>query len=459
MSAIFLSHSSADDEAAASLHDWLSRLGYSSVFLDFDPERGIPPGRDWEKELYAQLRSSRAMIVLCSGASMASPWCFAEITHARALGKALFPLKVAECEIHPLLRTVQVIDLTERREEGLDRLSRGLKAAGLDPANSFAWDGSRPPYPGLLAFEEADAAVFFGRENEIRDALDALGRQRRFGGARFMLLLGASGSGKSSLLRAGILPRLRRNRSQWIIVPPFRALGRPFESLAYALAASFEEAGEQREWRELHSLMAAAPSSDALARFGRELSFSMHQPEATVLISVDQLEELFTLSGSDEADRFLAMLRRAAESAGSQMLIVATVRSDFLGAVQTQATLRDVSFAELLVNPMSMASVGEIIEGPAAVANLELEPGLVQAMLQDTEAEDALPLLAFTLRELWEHRTGDRLLLRDYRDQLGGLTGSRGSGRRGCAGGPTGDVEPGRVRAPPGVSVAREDQR
>ena len=459
MSAIFLSHSSADNDAAASLHDWLSRLGYASVFLDFDPERGIPPGRDWEKELYAQLRSSRAMIVLCSGASMASPWCFAEITHARALGKAIFPVKVAECEIHALLRTLQVIDLTERREEGLDRLSRGLKAAGLDPANSFAWDGSRPPYPGLLAFEEADAAVFFGRENEIRDALDALGRQRRFGGARFMLLLGASGSGKSSLLRAGILPRLRRNRSQWIIVRPFRALGRPFESLAYALAASFEEVGEQRDWRELHSLLTAAPSSDALARFGRELSFSMHQPEATVLICVDQLEELFTLSGSDEADRFLAMLRRAAESAGSQMMIVATVRSDFLGAVQTQATLRDVSFAELLVNPMSMASVGEIIEGPAAVANLELEPGLVQAMLQDTEAEDALPLLAFTLRELWEHRTGDRLLLRDYRDQLGGLTGSVARAAEGVLAEPTGDVEPGRVRSPPGVSVAGEDQR
>ena len=170
--------------------------------------------------------------------------------------------------------------------------------------------------------------------------------------------------------------------------------------------------------------MAAAPSSDALARFGRELSFSMHQPEATVLISVDQLEELFTLSGYDEADRFLAMLRRAAESAGSQMLIVATVRSDFLGAVQTQATLRNM---ELRRAPGQSDVDGqrrqEIIEGPAAVANLELEPGLVQAMLQDTEAEDALPLLAFTLRELWEHRTGDRLLLRDYRDQLGGLTG------------------------------------
>jgi WD40 repeat protein len=424
LSGIFLSHSSADNDAALQLHDWLEKQGYRSTFLDFDPTQGIPAGRDWERELYAQLRACRAVVVLCSRHSMASPWCFAEITHARALGKALFPLKVADCEIQALLQTVQVVDLTTRREEGLERLSHGLKAAGLDPAGSFDWDGSRPPYPGLLAFEEPDAAVFFGRENEIRDGLDALGRQRRFGGARFVLLLGASGSGKSSLLKAGILPRLHRNPAQWIIVPPFRPLGRPLESLAYVLARSFEEAGKQRDWKELHGLISAEGAGDALTQLARELSFSIKRPEATVLLCIDQLEELFTLSGPEEADRFLSTLRGAAESAASQILIAATVRSDFLGAVQTLSTLREVSFAELLVNPMSLAGVGQIIEGPAAIANLELEPGLVQAMLQDTEAEGALPLLAFTLRELWEQRRGDRLTLAEYRDQLGGLSGS-----------------------------------
>jgi WD40 repeat protein len=424
LSAIFLSHSSADNDVALQIRDWLEKQGYRSVFLDFDPAQGIPHGRDWERELYAQLRASRAVIVLCSRYSMASPWCFAEITHARALGKALFPLKVADCEIQALLQTVQVVDLTVRREEGLDRLSRGLKAAGLDPAGSFDWDGSRPPYPGLLAFEEPDAAVFFGRENEIRDGLDTLGRQRRFGGARFVLLLGGSGSGKSSLLRAGIIPRLRRNPDQWIIVPPFRPLGRPFESLAYALAAGFEEAGAQREWRDLHGLMAAERAGDAPAQLAQELRFSMHRREATVLFCIDQLEELFTLSGPEEAERFLAMARGAAEAVASPILIAATLRSDFLGAVQSQAALREASFAQLLVNPMSLASIGQIIEGPANVANLELEPGLIQAMLQETEAEGALPLLAFTLRELWEHRQGDRLTLALYRDQLGGLSGS-----------------------------------
>jgi hypothetical protein len=141
--------------------------------------------------------------------------------------KAIFPVKIADCPIHSLLTSLQVLDLTAGKGDGLDRLANGLKAAGLDPTDSLDWDGSRPPYPGLLAFDELDAAIFFGRENEIRDALDPLSQQRSFGGARFLLVLGASGSGKSSLLRAGIIPRLRRNPDQWIIVPPFRPLGRP----------------------------------------------------------------------------------------------------------------------------------------------------------------------------------------------------------------------------------------
>src|SRR4051812_19628964 len=161
MSAIFLSHSSSDKRVADTIKTALQGQGHRSLFLDFDPEQGIPAGRDWERTLYTELRGCRAVIVLCSAHSMASPWCFAEITHARALGKALFPLKVSACDIHPLLSSVQVTDLTIETEEGLARLWRGLKAAGLDPADSFDWDSSRAPYPGLLAFEEKDAPIFF----------------------------------------------------------------------------------------------------------------------------------------------------------------------------------------------------------------------------------------------------------------------------------------------------------
>ena len=221
MSAIFISHSSADNEIAARVRQVLEKKGHRSVFLDFDPERGIPAGRDWEKELYAQLRACRAFVVLCSEHSMSSRWCFAEVSYARALGKAIFPVKIGPCEVHQLLQTSQLIDLTARGGDGLDQLGRGFHAAGLDLAGMFDWDGRRSPYPGLFSFDESDAAVFFGRSDEIREGLDTFNKARATG-TGFVLFLGASGSGKSSLLRAGIVPRLRRDGERWIVTRPFR---------------------------------------------------------------------------------------------------------------------------------------------------------------------------------------------------------------------------------------------
>jgi hypothetical protein len=141
-----VSHSSRDNNFAAELRARLQEQGYRSLFPDFDPTDGIPTGRHWEQELYAQLRVCQAVAVLCSEHSMASDWCFAEITHARALGKHILPLKITPCSIRPMLRDIQIIDLTTEREEGFERLWRGLKKASLDLANAFDWDGSRPPY-------------------------------------------------------------------------------------------------------------------------------------------------------------------------------------------------------------------------------------------------------------------------------------------------------------------------
>ena len=228
MSKLFIIHSSKDNAIADELKHLLEAQGHKSVFLDFDPDNGIPPGRNWVQELYQQLRSCQAVIVLCSQYSMTSKWVFAEITQANALGKHIFPIKIGDCTIDSILTTVQVLDLTTNKEETYQQLWRGLRIAGLDPANAFDWDGSRPPYPGLMAFQEADAAVFFGRDTEIQKGLELLNRLHQFGGARIMMILGSSGSGKSSLVLAGLLPRLRRNKDQWLVVDPFRSYEDPF---------------------------------------------------------------------------------------------------------------------------------------------------------------------------------------------------------------------------------------
>src|SRR5262245_32888175 len=174
MSAIFISHSSKDNAWAARIAAWLKVQGHQSLFLDFDPQNGIPAGRDWEKELYHQLRRCRAVIALLSENFTASEWCKGEAWIASNLGKSLFPVRIGPCGLTQMLRSFQAIDLTIDPDDGFQRLARGLAEAGLDPKDIFQWDSTRPPYPGLMAFQEADAPVFFGRDQEIQEGLDRL---------------------------------------------------------------------------------------------------------------------------------------------------------------------------------------------------------------------------------------------------------------------------------------------
>ena len=142
-----------------------------------------------------------------------------------------------------------------------------------------------------------------------------------------------------------------------------------------------------------------------------------------MLLVIDQAEELFGNVVGAEAQRFARLLRSALEASG-RLMTLATMRSDFLDRFQTDPGLRDLDYEAVTVDPLSTRRLPEIIEGPAEVAAISLGPGLVAALLADTETEDALPLLAFTLRELHERYGGDgRLTLDDYRD-LGGLEGS-----------------------------------
>lgn len=151
-----------------------------------------------------------------------------EVNYAHALRKVIIPLRIADIEAEayarqapPALRRVQTIDW-RMEEEARPRLRDALVRAGLDPKNLFVWRGDREPYPGLAAFDRLDSAIYFGRDQEITDLLALLDGCRAADRPRLVLVQGPSGSGKSSLVRAGVLPRLERDPDRWLVVPPLR---------------------------------------------------------------------------------------------------------------------------------------------------------------------------------------------------------------------------------------------
>src|SRR3712207_6682894 len=143
MAAVFVSHSSRDRAVTERVAARLRVAGLAALFVDFDPEQGIPPGRSWERELYAQLRRTNAVVFLASPTAVASRWRFAELSLARSLGRPVFPVRLQPGMRLPLLDDVQWVDLAgadlEDGGPGVARLLAGLRAAGLDPAaDSFA---------------------------------------------------------------------------------------------------------------------------------------------------------------------------------------------------------------------------------------------------------------------------------------------------------------------------------
>lgn len=443
MSFIFLSHSSRDDAAAGALRDWLAAEGHQSIFLDHDEHDGIIGGEIWEERLYTELRRCRALVALVSSDWLSSPWCAAEVNHAQALRKPVIPLRIASIDpadyarmAPPVLRRVQAIDWSTG-ENAKARLRDGLIKAGLDAKNLFVWSGEREPYPGLAAFDQADAPVYFGREQEITDLLATLDSCRAPGRARLIIVQGASGTGKSSLVRAGVLPRLERDPDRWLVIPPFRPLRQPLHELADVFGAATGAAAPAPPADAADGTIDADAWSrwivEAASTLRRARSSGQSHLEATVLVTIDQLEEALRF-GNGAGHAFLLSLRDALAAADHRLLVLVTLRADFTGPLQRHAALREPSQAgEILatrsfqLGPMPRSSFHAVIEGPAALVGLELEPGLASQLIDDTRSDDALPLLAFVLRELWTRngKPGLKLTCNDYQ-RFGGLENAVG---------------------------------
>jgi DNA-binding SARP family transcriptional activator len=278
---------------------------------------------------------------------------------------------------------------------------------------------SRNPYKGLRAFEELDAADFFGREALIDRLVVRLGEVVRAAG--LLVIVGPSGSGKSSVVRAGLIPALRAGAlpgsDGWRVVSMFPG-SRPFEELAAGLRSI---AGGDTP--------VALPSATALAADPATLGAAIDRLDAAVgrvVLVIDQLEELWTVTSDPGVpDAFLDALATGLANVPARLTIIATLRIDHLEAPLHAPTiagsLRD---AVELVPPLDRDELRRAIERPAEGAGLTLEPGLVDTILADVVDRPAvLPQLQYALTELVE-RCESRQLTRETYDAIGGVVGA-----------------------------------
>jgi formylglycine-generating enzyme required for sulfatase activity len=471
VSRIFLSHSSTNNAEAVALRDWLADNGWKDeIFLDLDPQRGIAAGERWEHALNDAASRCEAVLFLVSKAWLGSRWCIKEFHLAHRLNKRLFGVLIENLSVdelpEDLAGTWQVVRLAAGRDhvmmravlpvthevahitfsaEGLQRLKHGLEEAGLD-AKYFAWppqnDPDRPPYRGLRPLEAGDAGIFFGRDAPIIEALDRLRGLRETTPPRLFVILGASGAGKSSFLRAGLFPRLRRDDRNFLPLPiirPERAAINGETGLLSALEGASKFAGIATTRAKLRAAVEGGASElkallQTLADKAtpRAVDADTKSTSPTLILSIDQGEELFQAEGQDEAQALLALLRDLLLDDALALIVVFAIRSDAYGHLQEAKQLDGIRKTPFDLGPMPKGSYAEVIKGPArrlegTTRPLDIEDALVDALLADIEAggaKDALPLLAFTLQRLYGEHGGDGdLTVAEYRS-LGGIQGS-----------------------------------
>jgi WD40 repeat protein len=245
------------------------------------------------------------------------------------------------------------------------------------------------PYRGLLAFQPGDGDVFCGRAEATQRLVDAFHRLHapRAAGPRLLAVLGASGSGKSSLVLAGLLPALERRLPpgvEGLRVAVMTPGARPLENLARALRT------------------VSAPGGESLASLADALPDARTKP---LVLVVDQFEEVYTLCASSaERDAFIADLLRATAADSSRTSVVITLRIDFFGVTETHPALAAaISERQVLVRAMNDAELREAIEEPARRAGRPLDESTVALLMEGTRGrEGALPLVQFALTCIWD---------------------------------------------------------
>lgn len=334
-------------------------------------------------------------------------WATGELPSVLPLGYA--------AEVDYVLRTATAEQPGDRYPTGA-AFAASLRTALAQPA-SIAADRDIPnPYRGLEAFTEPDAELFFGRRQVVSELLSRLQD-----GQRMLGIVGPSGAGKSSVARAGLLSQIRQGAIEgsdaWFITTMTPGSD-PFVSLVTALdrIAVRPTTGAARQLREgtvdLETLLPSLLPDSTM----------------TTVLLIDQLEELYTRSGSDDAAHFLDALATALDSAAIDLRVITTLRADFYDRPLLHKSfashLRDGAIA---LTPLTPRELEAAIVSPAATVSVDLEEGLVAELIAEVSTEaDSLPMLQFALLELFERREGNVMTIAAHR-KIGGVPGAIGA--------------------------------
>ena len=427
---VFLSHSTADKPAVEEIARRLAEEGIQ-VWLD---KWHLIPGDPWQPAIEKALAESETCAVFV-GPSGLGPWQNEEMRAAidwrvrdtnrrfRVIPVLLPGAKRAERSSLPtFLAATTWVEFRDSLDDAdaFHRLVCGVRGIepGVGPGRAI-YEG-QCPYRGLRVFDVGDAAFFFGREalvqwllNEVRPATQSRVVNR------FLAIVGASGGGKSSVARAGLVAALKHDAipdsSRWPITI-LRPGPDPVESLGVALSKAVN-VGQSAT--ALAELIAEFQKNEKTLHLIARQTLPEDAPELRLVILVDQFEEIFTLCHRDDLrEAFIRNLLYAAKVAQGQTLVVLTMRADFYAKCAANAELA-AAFSDhhVLIGPMTEDELRRAIEKPAQLVGCELETGLVDLLVQDVRHQPGrLPLLQDALMELWHKREGRKLTVKAYHE-------------------------------------------
>ena len=267
---------------------------------------------------------------------------------------------------------------------------------------------SENPYRGLLAYRESDAPFFFGRDREIKELMERISQA-----PTSLCIVGNSGTGKSSLVFAGLIPQLR---AQGWLIASMRPGRHPFSTLALSLLELSSDQSKEYLLKEVSNL---AQRLEKGKLHINEILSNLGLDKARVSIFVDQAEELFSLHSTETITRFLQLFQHT----HPQVLSLFTLRADYISALLSfPGSLSFMQDAQYFLRAIQGEALAKVISEPAKRQGVSFESGLIERILNDLAGQkSSLPLLAFSLMQLWEKHE-DRLMKHQSYEAIGGIS-------------------------------------